>query len=81
VTRWLWTLVIAALLALTVALPYTGLGRRGQEAALRRDVDTALELGRKLPPLVFEDLEGRPVRLDDLVGHRVLITFERSVDW
>jgi hypothetical protein len=80
-TRWLWTVAIVALLGLTAGLPYTGIGRRGVEAQLRNDVETTLRVGRKLPPLVFEDLAGRPVRSEDLLGQRVLLTFERSVDW
>ena len=80
-TRWIWTAVLGALLALTVALPHTGIGRRGTEALLRTDVDTQIRVGQKLPPLAFEDFDGRVVRLDDLRGQRVLLTFERSLDW
>jgi cytochrome oxidase Cu insertion factor (SCO1/SenC/PrrC family) len=81
VTRWIWTLAIAALLALTAALPYTDLGRRGSEARLRQDVATRLQEGGVLPPLALEDLKGRRVDVADWLGHRVLLTFERSVDW
>jgi hypothetical protein len=80
-TRWLWTAAVVALLGLTAGLPHTGIGRRGTEDRLRNDVATTLRVGRKLPPLVFEDLGGRPVRSEDLLGQRVLLTFERSVDW
>jgi peroxiredoxin len=38
-------------------------------------------IGQPLPVLSLTDLDGAPLRLADLRGHRVLITFERSVDW
>jgi cytochrome oxidase Cu insertion factor (SCO1/SenC/PrrC family) len=82
VTRWLSTAGIGALLLLTLALPYTGMGRRGNEDAARLDSTSgALAIGKQLPELGLEDLEGRPLGLEDLRGHPVLITFERSVDW
>jgi len=80
--RWLATLAIAALLALALLAPYTSLGRRGTEHAARDEALAAVvEVGERLPELGLVDLSGRPVRLDDLRGHRVLLTFERSVDW
>jgi cytochrome oxidase Cu insertion factor (SCO1/SenC/PrrC family) len=79
--RWLATAGIALLFVLNLALPYTGIGRRGSERALRADAALPVGVGERLPPLVFEDLDGQPVRLADLRGHRVLLTFERSVDW
>ncbi len=80
--RWLATAVIALLLLLNLALPATPLGRRGAEAKLRADVPGAVGVvGERLPDFALQDLEGRPVRLADFRGRRVLLTFERSVDW
>jgi cytochrome oxidase Cu insertion factor (SCO1/SenC/PrrC family) len=80
--RWLATLAIGALLVLAVWLPETGLGRRGSEALLRSEVPGAVgEVGERLPDFTLPDLDGNPVTLSDLRGHRVLLTFERSVDW
>ena len=79
--RSLATLAIAALLALDLALPATPIGRRGTSAG-RDDVPAALaKLGGTLPDFALVDLDGRALRPSDLLGHRVLLTFERSVDW
>ncbi len=79
---WLATAAIAILLALDLALPGTALGRRGTEKQLRADVAGAVgRVGERLPDLELPDLEGEPVRLADLRGRPVLITFERSLDW
>ena len=37
--------------------------------------------GEVLPDFTLRDLDGVPVRLSDLRDQRVLLTFERSVDW
>ena len=80
--RWLATLAIGGLLLLVIGLPYTGLGRRGSDPRLRADVEGAVgRSGEILPDFTLPDLDGVPVRLSDLRGHRVLLTFERSVDW
>ena len=80
--RWLATLAIAGLLLLNLALPATPLGRRGNEATLRADVPGVVgAVGERLPQLALQDLSGEPVRLADFRGQRVLLTFERSVDW
>ena len=80
--RLLATLLIGALLALDFFLPRTSLGRRGSEAAARQEVPGALgTVGQELPDLALQDLDGRAVRLSELRGKRLLITFERSVDW
>ena len=79
--RILATLGIAALLALDLALPSTDIGRRGT-SAVRDDVPTAApKIGEKMPDFSLEGLDGRAIRNADLLGYRVLITFERSVDW
>jgi len=79
--RWLATAVIVALLALDLFLPGTSVGRRGNEARARSDAPAIGQVGQMLPDLSFVDLEERPVRLSDFRGQRVLLTFERSVDW
>ena len=80
--RWLATLVLLALLGLAVFLPQTQAGRRGHERTVRAHVpEVAGWVGQPLPELGFEDLDGRPVRTADLLGHPLLLVFERSVDW
>ena len=81
-TRWIWTLVILAVAALTVVAPNTEFGRRGSEAAARTDAPSAwASVGEPLPALALQHLDGTPFDLESLAGHRVLLTFERSVDW
>ncbi len=80
--RWLATAGIVGLLVLDVFLPATGWGRRGAEAAVRSEVPGAEgAVGKRLPDFRLLDLDGTDVTLSDLRGHRVLLTFERSVDW
>jgi cytochrome oxidase Cu insertion factor (SCO1/SenC/PrrC family) len=80
--RWLATAVIALLLALDVALPYTPLGRRGPEAQVRSDVAIVdVRVGAPVPDLTLRTLEGQPLSLAEFRGHPLLVTFERSVDW
>ncbi|MDJ0852571.1 MAG: hypothetical protein QNK04_29735 [Myxococcota bacterium] len=80
--RWLATGGIVLLVLLTLALPYTGIGRRGSESETRLEVvSPALAIGRRLPELGLEDLVGRPLRMKDFRGRPVILTFERSVDW
>jgi len=82
VTRILASLGIVLLFALDLALPATPIGRRGTEARARRDVPSAFAAsGAIFPDFVLPDLEGVPVRLSELRGQRVILTFERSVDW
>ena len=79
--RNLATLGIVLLLALDLALPTTDIGRRGV-SAVRDDVPAAIpKLGETMPDFSLVDLDGRTIRPSDLLGHRVLLTFERSVDW
>ncbi len=80
--RWIATFAIGALFALNIALPGTSIGRRGTEAKARFESATASSfVGQALPALDLRDLQGRPISWEDLAGHRVLLTFERSVDW
>jgi cytochrome oxidase Cu insertion factor (SCO1/SenC/PrrC family) len=79
--RLLATFGILALLALDLALPSTDIGRRGTSGA-RDDVPAAAaKLGERMPDFSLVDLDGRVIRRSDLLGQRVLLTFERSVDW
>jgi hypothetical protein len=81
--RWLATLGILVLLALDLLLPRLPIARQGAEVGRRRaDAPGAVgRVGEELPDLTLRDLEGRPLRIADLRGHRVLLTFERSLDW
>ncbi len=80
--RGLATLGIALLVLLTLALPYTGIGRRGSEDRTRLDAHSpALAIGGRLPELGLQDLAGRALRLEEFRGQPLLVTFERSVDW
>lgn len=80
--RILATLAIGLLLALAIALPGIPGLHRGSEASLRDEVPGAVaRLGERLPDFTLRDLEGAPVWLDDFLGKRVVLTFERSVDW
>ena len=80
--RWIATLAILGLLALDGWLPSTMLGRRGIESRARLDVEDAVgRVGEFLPDIELVGLDGGTVRLSDFRGQRVLLTFERSVDW
>ncbi len=80
--RWAGSVVIGWLLLLTLALPWTGVGRRGTDGEVRSDIDGAVgTVGETLPQIELLDLDAQPLRLEDLRGQRVLLTFERSVDW
>ena len=82
ILRILATLPILGLLALDVALPNLSLGRRGTDASVRADSPKAVaRVGEAMPDFTLPDLDGIPVTLSALRGHRVLVTFERSVDW
>ncbi len=76
------TLGISALLLLVVLLPSTDIGRRGSETRVRSDVeDIEGSIGTYLPAFSLEHLDESRFELADLRGHRVLLVFERSVDW
>ncbi|MEE8165134.1 MAG: redoxin domain-containing protein [Myxococcota bacterium] len=75
------TIALLSLLGLNVMLPWTSLGRRGTEALVRADVESHVVLGQPLPELELVGLDGRAYSRGDFLGHRVLLTFERSVDW
>ena len=81
ILRALASVVVVGLLALNAMLPTATVTARGPENLVRTDFDTALVVGERLPALELFDLEGRRHTREDLLGHRVLITFERSVDW
>ena len=75
------SLVVVGLFVLNMMLPTAAVTARGKEDLVRSDVESALAIGRRLPELDLIALDGRHVTREDLQGHRVLITFERSVDW
>ena len=81
ILRALATLALIALLGLNLALPISSFSRRGSDDNVRMDVTSRLLIGKKLPPLELVGLDGRAYTREDLLGHRVLLTFERSVDW
>lgn len=81
ILRTLASLVVLALLGLNFLLPSQPITARGPENRVRNDVETALALGQTLPPLELRGLDGKVLTREDLAGHRVLLTFERSVDW
>ena len=81
ILRGLASLVVLGLLVLNLLLPTTPGLARGSENQVRTDVETGLAIGRALPALSLFDLHGRAYNREDLLGHRVLLTFERSVDW
>jgi hypothetical protein len=79
VGKWLATLVCVGLLILvfTMSSNYQGV------AAIRADIPTAVgEVGGKLPDFTLADVNGHPVALSSFYGkQRVVVTFDRSVDW
>ena len=81
ILRGLATLLVLGLLGLNMMMPTAKISARGPENLVRTDIDTSLAIGQSLPELELVDLEGRRFTRWDLLGHRVLLTFERSVDW
>lgn len=81
ILRLLASLVVVGLFGVNSILPTAAMSARGTEERVRADVETALAIGGQLPELELTTFDGRRVTRDDLLGHRVLITFERSVDW
>ena len=80
--RWISTVFLLLLMALVVGAQFTGIGRRGSETAARQELPGALlKVGDSVPALALQHLDGTPFDLASLQGHRVLLTFERSVDW
>jgi len=81
ILRGLATVILVALFALNLVLPTSSFSHRGSENKIRADLTPQLVIGQKLPPLELVALDGRVYTREDLEGHRVLLTFERSVDW
>jgi hypothetical protein len=80
--QWAATGVVLALFCLNLLLPYTAIGRRGVESTVRLEVkDSMVSLGEPMPAFSLPRLDGDYLDSSDLLGHRVLLTFERSVDW
>ena len=81
ILRGLATLVLLTVLGLNLMMPASSLGQRGSEHKIRNDITSRLLVGQSLPPLLLNDFAGDSVSREDLLGHRLLLTFERSVDW
>lgn len=81
ILRGLASLVVVGLFGLNMMLPTAAVTARGKENLVRADFASQLAIGRKLPDLELFGFDGQRVTSKDLLGHRVLITFERSVDW
>jgi cytochrome oxidase Cu insertion factor (SCO1/SenC/PrrC family) len=81
ILRGLASLILVALFALNLVLPTSSFSHRGPENKIRADVASQLAIGQRLPPLELVGFDGRAYTREDLRGHRVLLTFERSVDW
>jgi len=81
ILRGLASVIVVGLFTLNLMMPTAKMSARGTENLVRTDVATEVAIGRSLPELELFDLDGRRYTREDLLGHRVLITFERSVDW
>ena len=81
ILRALASLLVLGLLGLNFMLPRAAISARGSERLVRSDVAIQLAVGQQLPELELMTFDGRRVTKEDLLGHRLLITFERSVDW
>ena len=81
ILRSLASLFVIALLALNWILPTAPISARGIDHEVRHDVESKLAIGRAFPDFELFSFDGRRVTRADLLGHRVLLTFERSVDW
>jgi len=81
ILRGLASVIVVGLFTLNLMMPTAKISARGTENLVRTDVSTEVAIGRPLPELELFDLDGRRYTREDLLGHRVLITFERSVDW
>ena len=77
--KWLATLICLALLVVVAAISinYRGISE------LKADIPSAVgEVGGRLPDFTLPDVTGNPVTLSQFQGKgRVVLTFDRSVDW
>ena len=82
ILRVLATVAILALLVLDGMLPGMAMFRQGHEIEARAHAPAAVpRVGEPMPDFTLPDIDGVAVTLSDWRGHRVLLTFERSVDW
>lgn len=80
--RWIATVIIVSLFVLNLVLPSTSIGRRGSDAQPRMDIpEAAGEIGKPLPSFQLKSITDELIDSSQLLGHRVLLIFERSVDW
>lgn len=76
--KWVGTAICLGLLFLVFRLDRLSHG----SPEIRNDVPaSAGEKGETLPDFTLPDLDGRPVSPSDFRGQRVLLAFERSLDW
>jgi peroxiredoxin len=81
ILRSLASLVLLVLLGVVFLLPSQPITARGPEHRVRQDVETALAIEGTLPEFTLHGLDGRGLTRADLAGRRVLLVFERSLDW
>ena len=81
ILRSLASLVLIAMLALNWLLPSQPGVARGPEDRVRSDRVATVAIGDTLPPFELRGLDGRIHTREDLVGRRLLLSFERSLDW
>lgn len=77
--RWIGTAVCVLLLVLVATMD-----RRYRGAPeVKAEVTSAVgSVGERLPDFTLPDLEGRPVSLSQFYHTgRIILTFERSLDW
>ncbi len=77
--KWLGTAICVLLLFVVATISRNYRGSREVKA----DVATAVgQLGGRVPDFTLPDIDGTPVSLSQFAhSSRVLLTFERSLDW
>lgn len=77
--KWIGTVVCIALLLIVATMDHRFRG----STEVRADVPSAVgALNGRLPDFTLPDIDGKPVSLSQFYGSsRVLLTFERSLDW
>jgi cytochrome oxidase Cu insertion factor (SCO1/SenC/PrrC family) len=77
--KWLGTIVCMVLLFVVATMSHNYHG----SPVVKADVTTAVgEVGGRLPDFTLPDIDGEPVSLSQFAhSSRVLLTFERSLDW
>jgi hypothetical protein len=81
ILRGLASLALIGLFVLNLMMPSSAMLVRGNDLQVRADKTSRLMIGERLPELSLVGFDGSEYTREDLLGHRVLLTFERSVDW